>query len=178
MCRAATVQCRRPRGSPCRRLVWALRFPVRRCWWFERREPVRFRPRLTRTRRETGVVLALIGVTISLHVAGMYTPAPLFGFAADRFGRLPAAAVGYTMIIGCRVLPIIGDGEAVMVVTRSHCSGPVGLLRSSDPQCSSSTSSPPECVSGRRGAVISPGISPLRPVEPCLRLPCRCRRCP
>ena len=65
---------------------------------------------------EHGVALTLIGVTISLHVAGMYALAPLFGFTADRFGRLPTVVAGYTMIIGCCALLIIGDGEAVMVV--------------------------------------------------------------
>nr|WP_255567570.1 MFS transporter [Corynebacterium sp. TAE3-ERU16] len=65
---------------------------------------------------EHGVALTLIGVTISLHVAGMHALAPLLGFTADRFGRLPTVVAGYAMITGCCVLLIIGDGETVMVV--------------------------------------------------------------
>ncbi|MCK7643081.1 MFS transporter [Corynebacterium sp. CCM 8835] len=65
---------------------------------------------------EHGVALTLIGVTTSLHVAGMYALAPLLGFTADRFGRLPTVVAGYAMITGCCVLLIIGDGETVMVV--------------------------------------------------------------
>ncbi|MCK7678293.1 hypothetical protein M0E84_09665 [Corynebacterium sp. CCM 9186] len=65
-------------------------------------------------------------MTTSLHVAGMYALAPLLGFTADRFGRLPTVVAGYAMIAGCCVLLIIGDGETVMVVIALTLLGLVG----------------------------------------------------
>ncbi|MCX7541925.1 MFS transporter [Corynebacterium sp. P5848] len=63
-----------------------------------------------------GVTLTLIEVTISLHVAGMYALAPVFGLAADRIGRLRTIAVGYGMILVCCGILVVGDGAAAAVV--------------------------------------------------------------
>src|SRR5690606_32531574 len=38
---------------------------------------------------EHGATLVIIGVTISLHVAGMFALSPVFGILADRLGRVP-----------------------------------------------------------------------------------------
>ncbi|MHB1235735.1 MAG: MFS transporter, partial [Microbacteriaceae bacterium] len=38
--------------------------------------------------REHGATLSVIGLTISLHVAGMYALSPVFGWLADRAGRV------------------------------------------------------------------------------------------
>jgi MFS family permease len=44
--------------------------------------------------RHVDVRLQLIGLVISVHVAGMYALSPLVGWAADRLGRLPVLAAG------------------------------------------------------------------------------------
>ncbi|MGZ4479292.1 MAG: MFS transporter, partial [Nocardioidaceae bacterium] len=41
-----------------------------------------------------GARLEVIGLVISLHVLGMYFFAPLVGWAADRFGRVPVLVAG------------------------------------------------------------------------------------
>lgn len=46
-----------------------------------------------------GVVVPLIGLTISLHTAGMYALSPLFGWLADRFGRPLVILLGQGILI-------------------------------------------------------------------------------
>lgn len=41
-----------------------------------------------------GATLAVVGFTISLHIAGMYALSPLFGLLADRIGRIPVIVLG------------------------------------------------------------------------------------
>jgi MFS family permease len=41
-----------------------------------------------------GASLTIIGLTISLHVAGMFALSPVFGILADRLGRLPVILLG------------------------------------------------------------------------------------
>ncbi len=54
------------------------------------------------------VRLQLIGLVISVHVAGMYALSPLVGWAADRLGRVPVLAAG--VADPRRVLPGRGAG--------------------------------------------------------------------
>jgi len=42
--------------------------------------------------------LTVVGVTISLHVAGMFALSPLFGIMADRLGRVPSILVGQLLL--------------------------------------------------------------------------------
>lgn len=44
------------------------------------------------------VTLQLIGLVISVHVAGMYAFSPLVGMAVDRFGRVPMIIVGTVIL--------------------------------------------------------------------------------
>lgn len=44
-----------------------------------------------------GAALTIIGLTISLHVAGMYALSPVFGWLSDRFGRIPLILLGQAM---------------------------------------------------------------------------------
>jgi MFS family permease len=46
-----------------------------------------------------GASLRLVGLVISLHVAGMYILSPVFGVLADRWGRLPVLAVGAALLV-------------------------------------------------------------------------------
>ena len=45
-----------------------------------------------------GATLAIVGFTISMHIAGMYALSPVFGFAADRFGRVTVIVVGQALL--------------------------------------------------------------------------------
>ena len=47
---------------------------------------------------EHGASLTLVGITISLHVAGMFAASPLFGIMADRLGRVPSILIGQGML--------------------------------------------------------------------------------
>jgi MFS family permease len=57
-----------------------------------------------------GATLSLVGFTISLHIAGMYAFSPIFGFAADRLGKLPTVLIGQGILIAA--LLIAGFGSA------------------------------------------------------------------
>ncbi|MGB3328734.1 MAG: MFS transporter [Thermomicrobiales bacterium] len=46
-----------------------------------------------------GGSLEVIGVVISLHIAGMYAASPLVGMAADRYGRIPVIVVGCLILL-------------------------------------------------------------------------------
>lgn len=46
-----------------------------------------------------GVVIALIGLTISLHTAAMYGLAPVFGWLADRIGRKTVIIIGQVILL-------------------------------------------------------------------------------
>jgi MFS family permease len=46
-----------------------------------------------------GADLSLVGLTISLHIAGMYALSPVVGWAADRFGRIPVIATGHVLLL-------------------------------------------------------------------------------
>ena len=45
-----------------------------------------------------GASLTLVGFTISLHVAGMFALSPVFGWASDRWGRIPLILVGQALL--------------------------------------------------------------------------------
>ncbi|MFD4640430.1 MFS transporter [Lentzea sp. NPDC058436] len=46
-----------------------------------------------------GSSLRVVGVVISLHVAAMYAASPLFGWMADRLGRVPVLALGASLVV-------------------------------------------------------------------------------
>ncbi|MFD5831628.1 MFS transporter, partial [Lentzea sp. NPDC060358] len=46
-----------------------------------------------------GSSLRVVGVVISLHVAAMYAASPLFGWLADRIGRVPVLAIGASLVV-------------------------------------------------------------------------------
>lgn len=60
-------------------------------------------------------VLAVIGFSISLHIAGMFALSPLFGWLSDRLGRLPVIAVGQVMLLGSAVIAGFGQHDATAV---------------------------------------------------------------
>jgi len=56
-----------------------------------------------------GVGISIVGLTISLHVAGMFALSPVFGWASDRVGRMPVILAGQAMLAASVV--VIGLAE-------------------------------------------------------------------
>lgn len=63
-----------------------------------------------------GATLTIVGLTISLHIAGMYGLSPIFGMLADRWGRVPTILLGYG-ILACCVAVIAVAHENQLAVT-------------------------------------------------------------
>ena len=67
--------------------------------------------------RDHGDSLELVGVVISLHVAGMYALAPVFGWIADRIGHLQIArAAALTLIAAAGLAAAAGHTHALIAV--------------------------------------------------------------
>ena len=43
---------------------------------------------------QSGATIQIVGIVISLHIAGMFLFSPLFGIMADRLGRVPTVLGG------------------------------------------------------------------------------------
>ncbi|GAT72931.1 permease of the major facilitator superfamily [Microbacterium sp. HM58-2] len=56
-------------------------------------------------------VSALVGVTIALHVGGMYALSPLFGILADRWGRLRVVLLGQVLLAGALGFAVFAGTE-------------------------------------------------------------------
>ena len=63
-----------------------------------------------------GATLVIVGFTISLHVAGMFALSPLFGWASDRWGRIPIILVGQAGLAAAVVLVGVGAEDHTAVV--------------------------------------------------------------
>lgn len=57
-------------------------------------------------------VSQLVGITIALHVAGMYALSPVFGILADRWGRLQVVLFGQALLGGSLVFAIFANDQA------------------------------------------------------------------
>lgn len=57
---------------------------------------------------EHGATLQIVGLTISLHVAGMYALSPLWGVLSDRFGRSPVIVLGQGMLLAALLMTAFG----------------------------------------------------------------------
>jgi MFS family permease len=62
-----------------------------------------------------GATLTIIGVTLSLHIAGMYALSPVFGILADRFGRIPTILLGQVILAGALVTASFGQNSTFAV---------------------------------------------------------------
>ncbi|MDO5634575.1 MAG: MFS transporter [Micrococcus sp.] len=60
--------------------------------------------------------LVVIGLVISLHIAGMYALSPLVGWAADRWGRVRVIVAGHGVLIAAAVVGT-GWGRSTAAVT-------------------------------------------------------------
>lgn len=64
-----------------------------------------------------GASLAIVGFTISLHIAGMFALAPVFGVMADKLGRATTILVGQVILAMSLLLTGFGsENEALVVV--------------------------------------------------------------
>ncbi|MFK0401370.1 MFS transporter [Microbacterium sp. NPDC090225] len=57
-------------------------------------------------------VSQLVGITIALHVAGMYALSPVFGVLADRWGRLQVVLFGQVLLGGSLIFAIFANDQA------------------------------------------------------------------
>jgi MFS family permease len=65
-----------------------------------------------------GAGLRLVGIVISFHTAGMYALSPLFGWLADRRGRLPVLALGAGLLAMAGVVGgVAGAHDITMLST-------------------------------------------------------------
>lgn len=62
-----------------------------------------------------GADLTIIGLTLSLHIAGMYALAPVFGILSDRVGRVPTILVGQVLLVGALLTASFGQDSTVAV---------------------------------------------------------------
>ena len=63
-----------------------------------------------------GASLAIVGFTISLHIAGMYALAPVFGMLSDRLGRIPTILVGQLILLVSLMFTGFGSENETAVV--------------------------------------------------------------
>ncbi len=54
-------------------------------------------------------VTTVVGVTIALHVAGMYGLSPVFGILADRVGRVPVILLGQAILAAALIVAFFGS---------------------------------------------------------------------
>lgn len=62
-----------------------------------------------------GASLSIIGLTISLHIAGMFALSPVFGILADRLGRIPTIMIGQALLAAALVTASFGQESTVSV---------------------------------------------------------------
>jgi MFS family permease len=62
-----------------------------------------------------GVGLGAIGLVQSLHIAGMFAPAPLSGWLADRWGRAPTTALAGGVLAASGVLAAVAAGAPAVL---------------------------------------------------------------
>ena len=64
-----------------------------------------------------GSALTVIGLTISLHIAGMYALSPVVGWLTDRFGRVSMLMTGQVvLVVSAAVAGTAGDDEVLVTV--------------------------------------------------------------
>jgi MFS family permease len=65
---------------------------------------------------DQGHAVGIIGVAVSLHLAGMYVASPLSGWLCDRLGRLPMIGAGALVLIAAVLLAGLVPGHAHALV--------------------------------------------------------------
>lgn len=62
------------------------------------------------------VTLTLIGLVISVHVAGMYALSPVVGWGVDRFGRIAVIVTGIVILLASCVIAGVAPGDDVVLL--------------------------------------------------------------
>lgn len=63
-----------------------------------------------------GATLSLVGLTISLHVAGMYALSPVFGWLADKIGRTRTVLLGQALFTVSLLVTFFGSENQTLVL--------------------------------------------------------------
>ena len=61
--------------------------------------------------------LGLVGLVVAVHVAGMFAPSPVSGWAADRFGPMVVAGGGFVLIVASGVAGVLLDVGGALQMT-------------------------------------------------------------
>ncbi|MGW4668753.1 MFS transporter [Streptosporangium sandarakinum] len=64
-----------------------------------------------------GGSITLVGITISLHIVGMYAPAPLVGLIADRYGHRPAITAGLGVLAASLLIGAVKPDDTGWTIT-------------------------------------------------------------
>ncbi len=64
----------------------------------------------------SGATLQLVGLVISLHVAGMYALSPVFGWLADRFGSRSVLGLGALLLMAAGALGAVASGSQTVLL--------------------------------------------------------------
>jgi MFS family permease len=68
--------------------------------------------------REHGASLTIVGFTISLHIAGMYALSPVFGWLADKTGRLRVILLGQGMLLASLIIAgVAADSRTAVTIS-------------------------------------------------------------
>ncbi|MCX6502070.1 MAG: MFS transporter [Microbacterium sp.] len=62
-----------------------------------------------------GATLTIVGLTLSLHIAGMYALSPVFGLLADRWGRIPTIVLGQALLAASLILVSVAQDSQLAV---------------------------------------------------------------
>ncbi len=64
-----------------------------------------------------GATLSVVGLTISLHIAGMFGLSPVFGILSDKLGRIPTILFGQAMLVFAALVTALGAHSQPLVLT-------------------------------------------------------------
>ena len=64
-----------------------------------------------------GATLQLVGLVISLHVAGMYALSPVFGWLVDRIGSQPVLGLGASLLVAAGVVSGLAAGDQTVLLS-------------------------------------------------------------
>lgn len=62
------------------------------------------------------VTLTLIGLVISVHVAGMYAFSPVVGWGVDRFGRISVIVTGVVILLAACLIAGVAPGDNIVML--------------------------------------------------------------
>ncbi|MFZ4896126.1 MFS transporter [Plantibacter sp. Mn2098] len=62
-----------------------------------------------------GASITVIGLTLSLHIAGMYGLSPVFGILADRLGRIPVIILGQALVLAALLVAALCSDDSFAV---------------------------------------------------------------